>query len=312
MDEISTNAPTQVAELKDGEVRTLVLEPAVFGIEPRDPQEITVSSPAESLELIRAVFAGEDSPATDIVVLNSGAAIYVAGLTPQSGRGNRSCPRGHCIRQGYWIVSSRLSKSPIVSRMSQPPDVLRAIIQDKLDEVASAKQSVPISELKSRLADTELPRGFEAKIHARLHDGHSAVIAECKKASPSKGVIRADYDVRTIAASYEKGGAACLSVLTDRKYFQGSLQDLTAARKACALPALRKDFIIDPYQLYESRAAGADCILLIVAALEPNQIRELGGIADRARDGCTDRGALIPGARNRFGISTRHDRNQQP
>ena len=163
--------------------------------------------------------------------------------------------------------------------MSQPPDVLRAIIQDKLDEVASAKQSVPISELKSRLADTELPRGFEAKIHARLHDGHSAVIAECKKASPSKGVIRQDYNVRTIAASYEKGGAACLSVLTDRKYFQGSLQDLTAARKVCALPALRKDFIIDPYQLYESRAAGADCILLIVAALEPNQIRELGGIA---------------------------------
>lgn len=165
--------------------------------------------------------------------------------------------------------------------MPQPPDVLRSIIQDKLSEVESAKSSVPIAELKSRLDTVEPPRGFETRIREKLSKGQLAVIAECKKASPSKGVIRESYDVRQVAKSYEKGGAACLSVLTDRKYFQGSLSDLDTARFACTLPALRKDFIVDDYQLFESRVAGADCILLIVAALEPQQVVDLG---HRARE----------------------------
>ncbi|MDE0309925.1 MAG: indole-3-glycerol phosphate synthase TrpC [Acidiferrobacterales bacterium] len=163
--------------------------------------------------------------------------------------------------------------------MSQAPDVLRSIIQDKLSEVESAKVSVPLSQLVSRLDDVEPPRGFEARIREWLQEGKAAVIAECKKASPSKGVIRADYNVQSVARSYEQGGAACLSVLTDQKYFQGELIDLTDARLATSLPALRKDFIIDDYQLYESRVAGADCILLIVAALDHQQIVDLGDSA---------------------------------
>lgn len=163
--------------------------------------------------------------------------------------------------------------------MRQAPDVLRSIVQDKLGEVEAAKWSVPIAELKSRLDAVGPPRGFEVGIRKKLANNQAAVIAECKKASPSKGVIRENYDIERISQSYEKGGAACLSVLTDKKYFQGSLGDLECARRACALPALRKDFIVDDYQLFESRVAGADCILLIVAALEPPQITEFGDCA---------------------------------
>ena len=163
--------------------------------------------------------------------------------------------------------------------MPQTPDVLRSIIQDKLSEVESAKLSVPIAELKSRLDAVEAPRGFEARIRERLSRNPPAVIAECKKASPSKGIIRENYDVGQVAKSYENGGAACLSVLTDQKYFQGSLDDLRTAKLACSLPALRKDFIVDDYQLFESRIAGADCILLIVAALDPQQVADLGDCA---------------------------------
>lgn len=165
--------------------------------------------------------------------------------------------------------------------MSQTPDVLRSIIQDKLSEIESAKLSVPLSELASRLNDVDPPRGFEGRIREQLQRKKAAVIAECKKASPSKGVIRANYDVQFVARSYEHGGAACISVLTDQKYFQGALGDLTDARIASSLPVLRKDFIVDEYQLFESRVAGADCILLIVAALDQQQIVDLG---DSARE----------------------------
>ncbi len=165
--------------------------------------------------------------------------------------------------------------------MSQAPDVLRSIIRDKLSEIESARLSVPLSELASRLDEVEPPRGFESRIRQWLQKKTAAVIAECKKASPSKGIIRENYDVQFAAKSYEQGGAACLSVLTDQKYFQGALGDLTNARLASSLPALRKDFVVDEYQLYESRVAGADCILLIVAALDQQQIIDLG---DGARE----------------------------
>jgi indole-3-glycerol phosphate synthase len=159
------------------------------------------------------------------------------------------------------------------------PDILARILACKEKEIEAAKAVVPLAQLQRRMASALPPRDFVGAIR-RLHEqSRPAVIAEIKKASPSRGVLRADFDPATIAASYERHGAACLSVLTDRDFFQGSLGDLEAAREACRLPVLRKDFLLDAYQLYEARAHGADCILLIVAALQPRKLRELESLA---------------------------------
>ncbi len=163
--------------------------------------------------------------------------------------------------------------------MAKTPDILRAIVADKRRQVDELKATASVSQLRSRAVDQPPTREFEKKIRAQVNARRLAVIAECKKASPSKGVIRHDYDVAAIAASYAAAGATCLSVLTDTKYFSGTSAHLMTARKCCALPVLRKDFIIDPYQIYESRVWGADCILLIVALLDETQLLELGQLA---------------------------------
>ncbi|UTW02642.1 indole-3-glycerol phosphate synthase TrpC [Amphritea atlantica] len=167
--------------------------------------------------------------------------------------------------------------------MTDTPTVLKKIIARKYAEIAERQPVKSIADLKAQIADQQGsatdPRGFVANMAKTLAEGRSAIIAEAKKASPSKGVIRDPFVPADIARSYEAGGASCLSVLTDADFFQGSEAFLMEARAACALPVIRKDFIVDPYQIYEARAIGADCILLIVAALEDAQMADLNALA---------------------------------
>jgi len=158
-------------------------------------------------------------------------------------------------------------------------DILQTILARKAEEVAQRRAQRPLEELQAAVASAPPVRGFVRALQAAVANGDPAVIAEVKKASPSKGVIRPDFRPADIAVSYEFGGASCLSVLTDVDFFQGADAYLQQAREACTLPVLRKDFVIDAYQVYEARVLGADCILLIVAALDDTQLATLSELA---------------------------------
>lgn len=163
--------------------------------------------------------------------------------------------------------------------MSNTPDILKKIIKRKLEEVEERRGRTPFADVKKYAFAATSPRSFAYALQRKIQAGQAAVIAEIKKASPSRGVIRENFIPAEIATSYEKGGAACLSVLTDIDFFQGSDAYFKQAREVCSLPVLRKEFIIDPFQVYESRMMGADCILLIVACLTDEQLKELSSIA---------------------------------
>lgn len=160
------------------------------------------------------------------------------------------------------------------------PDILKKIVAHKREEVAAAMAARPLAELKSRLSDREdQPRGFERALRSAASSGWTAIIAEVKKGSPSKGIIREDFDPLDIAITYQDNGATCISVLTDEKFFLGHLRYLSLIREQVGLPLLRKDFICDPYQIYEAYAGGADAILLIAAMLEQQQLHDYLALA---------------------------------
>ena len=163
--------------------------------------------------------------------------------------------------------------------MTKTPDILKKIVARKHQEIAERRARVSQADLAERLIEADMPRGFAAAMQAKIDAGGAAVIAEIKKASPSKGVLREDFRPAEIARSYAQGGAACLSVLTDIDFFQGADAYLQQARAACELPVIRKDFIVDPYQVFEARAIGADCILLIVACLDDARLTDLNDLA---------------------------------
>ena len=159
-------------------------------------------------------------------------------------------------------------------------DILKKILAVKRGEIAAARAEKPLDELRAEAEAAPAARDFVGALRAKIAVGQPAVIAEIKQASPSKGLLRKDFDPAAIAADYARHGAACLSVLTDRQFFKGAPEDLRKARVACVLPVLRKDFLVDPYQVYEARAMGADCILLIVAAFaDVDDMRQLAAIA---------------------------------
>jgi indole-3-glycerol phosphate synthase len=163
--------------------------------------------------------------------------------------------------------------------MTNTPDILKTILVKKAEEVASRKLGMTIANLQDIAESVERPRGFYNALHDKLRAKKPAIIAEIKKASPSQGVIREDFQPVTIGQDYAMNGATCLSVLTDKEFFQGAEVYLQMVRERCPLPVLRKDFMIDPYQIYESRALGADCILLIVSALTDSRMQELSETA---------------------------------
>ena len=163
--------------------------------------------------------------------------------------------------------------------MNDTPDILKKIIKRKEEEIVERLKKVSLKQVKEAAEKASPVRGFVDAIKAKIDSGKAAVISEIKKASPSKGVMRENFIPADIAKSYEKGGACCLSVLTDVDFFQGSDEYLKQARAACDLPVLRKEFIIDPYQVYEARAMAADCILLIVACLTDQQLQSLTSLA---------------------------------
>ncbi len=262
------------------------VQPEDFGIKSQSLIGLTVDSPQQSLELIRDALGRRKTEAgqkaAELIVLNAGAALYAADLATSLHEGmqlahdalHTGAGAGEDGRAGG--LHRRLPRG---ERTVSVPTVLQKILARKAEEVADRRSRVSIAELEQLARAADAPRGFANALLERAKRREPAVIAEVKKASPSKGILRENFDPADIARSYEEGGAACLSVLTDIDFFLGSDAYLKEARAACTLPVIRKDFLIDPYQVVEARAIGADCILLIVSALDDVRMAELASVA---------------------------------
>ena len=272
LDEISCEKDTYIAEVNENEISEYTINPKEFGLEILSLESLKVDSVEESYKIFMNMLENKDETAVNIVSLNAGAAIYISGIKENLKEGIEFAKE--------LIISGKALKKFEDLKKSMPeklntPKILEEILENKAKEVADRKNKMTVQDLKEITYMYSLKRDFKGALINKISKNKSAVIAEIKRASPSLGELNMNIIPAKVAADFEAMGAACLSVLTDAKYFKGSGAILEMAKKGCGLPVLRKDFIIDEYQIDESVTMGADCILLIVSALDKTLLKNL-------------------------------------
>ena len=272
LDEISCEKDTYIAEVNENEISEYTINPKEFGLEILSLESLKVDSVEESYKIFMNMLENKDETAVNIVSLNAGAAIYISGIKENLKEGIEFAKE--------LIISGKAQKKFEDLKKSMPeklntPKILEEILENKAKEVADRKNKMTVQDLKEITYMYSLKRDFKGALINKISKNKPAVIAEIKRASPSLGELNMNIIPAKVAADFEAMGAACLSVLTDAKYFKGSGAILEMAKKGCGLPVLRKDFIIDEYQIDESVTMGADCILLIVSALDKTLLKNL-------------------------------------